>query len=105
MSKTASILLRLGLVFTIGAPLLGLILTACGMISAFHSLSQNGITDPTQLSNRIGFALVATAVGLLGFIPGMGMLIAAAFLIYSERRERLQRAPPPLHSTTSRGSP
>lgn len=52
-------------------PMLGLLGTVLGMISAFGkiSLGQKGGADPTMLAGDISFALVTTAVGLIIAIP------------------------------------
>jgi biopolymer transport protein ExbB/TolQ len=52
-------------------PMLGLLGTVLGMISAFGkiSLGQKGGADPTMLAGDISFALVTTAVGLVIAIP------------------------------------
>jgi biopolymer transport protein ExbB len=51
------------------SPMIGLTGTVWGMIKAFHTLGQNGITDPTKLAGNIGEVLVATASGLIVAIP------------------------------------
>ncbi len=62
------------------APMLGLLGTVLGMISAFAKIaaSQNSGTDPTQLANDISFALLTTAIGLIIAIP----LVLAGNLIH-----------------------
>jgi biopolymer transport protein ExbB len=52
------------------SPMIGLTGTVVGMINAFRTLSQNGITDPSKLAGNIGEVLVATASGLFVAIPG-----------------------------------
>lgn len=51
------------------APMIGLLGTVTGMISAFAVLGSQGIGDPSKLSAAIGEVLVATASGLLIAIP------------------------------------
>jgi len=53
------------------APMLGLLGTVLGMISAFAKIAvtTKGGNDPTMLANDISFALVTTAVGLMIAIP------------------------------------
>lgn len=53
------------------APMLGLLGTVLGMISAFGKIaaSQKTGTDPSALANEISFALITTAVGLMIAIP------------------------------------
>ncbi len=54
------------------APLLGLLGTIAGMISAFQAASQKGLSNPTEILGGVGEALVSTATGIvlavIGFI-------------------------------------
>jgi biopolymer transport protein ExbB len=54
------------------SPLLGLLGTIAGMISAFRAASQTGLSNPTQILGGISEALVSTATGIslavIGFI-------------------------------------
>ena len=50
-------------------PMIGLLGTVFGMISAFSTLGTSGIGDPSKLSAAIGEVLIATASGLLIAIP------------------------------------
>ncbi len=54
------------------APLLGLLGTIAGMISAFRAASEKGLSNPTQILGGVGEALVSTATGIvlavIGFI-------------------------------------
>lgn len=53
------------------APMLGLLGTVLGMISAFGKIAatQKGGNDPSLLAQDISFALITTAVGLIIAIP------------------------------------
>ena len=51
------------------SPMIGLTGTVMGMIKAFHTLGENGISNPAQLASNIGEVLVATASGLIVAIP------------------------------------
>ena len=51
------------------SPMIGLTGTVIGMIKAFHTLGENGISNPSQLAANIGEVLVATASGLIVAIP------------------------------------
>ena len=65
--ETASLTRRLGALDTIVtiAPLLGLLGTVTGMISAFHVIaSKQGISTPTAITGGVAEALIATATGL-----------------------------------------
>jgi biopolymer transport protein ExbB len=54
------------------APLLGLLGTIFGMISAFRAASQKGLSNPTEILGGISEALISTATGIclaiLGFL-------------------------------------
>ena len=72
------------------APMLGLLGTVQGMISAFGKIaavSKETGTDPSQLAGDISFALYTTAIGLMTAIP----LVMAASAIHV-RIGRLQDA-------------
>ena len=53
------------------SPLLGLLGTVIGIISAFTAITHGGVGDPRALSGGIGQALVATAAGLCVAIPSL----------------------------------
>ena len=53
------------------APMIGLLGTVSGMISAFQTIGQVGMGDPSALAGDIGEALVTTATGLTIGIPAM----------------------------------
>ena len=57
------------------APLLGLLGTIAGMISAFRSASQSGLSNPTQILGGISEALISTATGIT--------LAAVGFVFYN----------------------
>lgn len=50
-------------------PMIGLVGTVTGMMSAFETLGTSGVGDPSKLSGAIGEVLVATASGLFIAIP------------------------------------
>jgi biopolymer transport protein ExbB len=54
-------------------PMIGLIGTVSGMISAFETLGTSGIGDPSKLASAIGEVLVATFSGLLIAVPAFGL--------------------------------
>lgn len=65
--ETACLTCRLGWLDTIItiAPLLGLLGTVTGMISAFHVIAtKQGISTPTAITGGVAEALIATATGL-----------------------------------------
>lgn len=65
--EVASLTCRLGWLDTIItiAPLLGLLGTVTGMISAFHVIAtKEGISTPTAITGGVAEALIATATGL-----------------------------------------
>lgn len=53
-------------------PMIGLLGTVTGMMSAFSTLGQSGIGDPSRLAGAIGEVLIATASGLFIAIPAFG---------------------------------
>jgi len=53
------------------APLLGLLGTIMGMISAFESIAASGTGDPKVVAGGISEALITTATGLLIAIPAI----------------------------------
>lgn len=57
-------------VFATIAPMLGLLGTVVGMIEAFNSLA-SGLSEPADLANGIGVAMITTAGGLIVGIPSM----------------------------------
>ena len=72
-------------------PMIGLLGTVTGMISAFAVLGSSGIGDPGGLSEAIGEVLVATASGLVIAIP--------AFTAYYWLRNRGTKVLHDLHDT------
>lgn len=62
------------------APMIGLLGTVSGMISAFQTIGQVGMGDPSALANDIGEALITTATGLTIGIPAM-----IAYFIFRNR--------------------
>jgi biopolymer transport protein ExbB len=53
------------------SPLLGLLGTVIGIITAFNAITHQGVGDPKVLSGGIGQALIATAAGLIVAIPSL----------------------------------
>jgi biopolymer transport protein ExbB len=53
------------------SPLLGLLGTVTGMISAFDAITSQGVGDARVLSGGIGEALITTAAGLIVAIPAL----------------------------------
>ena len=62
------------------APMIGLLGTVSGMISAFQTIGQVGMGDPSALAEDIGEALITTATGLTIGIPAM-----IAYFIFRNR--------------------
>ncbi len=62
------------------APMIGLLGTVSGMISAFQPSGRVGMGDPSALASDIGEALVTTATGLVIGIPAM-----VAYFIFRNR--------------------
>ena len=63
-------------------PMVGLLGTVTGMVTAFEHLGASGVGDPSGLSAAIGEVLIATASGLAIAIP--------AFMMFYVLRNRLQ---------------
>jgi biopolymer transport protein ExbB len=84
--ETAALTMHLGWLDTIItiAPLLGLLGTVTGMISAFHVIAaKSGISTPTAITGGVAEALIATATGLA---------IAIFTLVgYNALQERIKR--------------
>ena len=72
-----------GVVLCICAPLLGLLLTAIGMVGAFHSLGEAGISDPKILAGQISTVLLATMSGFIAGTVGLVLVVVAAILHYT----------------------
>lgn len=53
------------------SPLMGLLGTVIGIISAFNAITHDGVGDPKVLSGGIGQALITTAAGLVVAIPSL----------------------------------
>ena len=53
------------------SPLMGLLGTVIGIISAFNAITHGGVGDPRALSGGIGQALITTAAGLVVAIPSL----------------------------------
>ena len=69
---------------TTAAPLLGLLGTILGIIDTFKALAVQGVSDPGQVSQGIGTALYATALGIGIAVVGMFF-----FNLFQERIERI----------------
>ena len=72
--ENASLQTRLSYLSVIGVctPMIGLLGTVTGMMSAFSTLGTSGIGDPSRLAGAIGEVLIATASGLFIAIPAFG---------------------------------
>ena len=66
------------------SPMIGLTGTVWGMIGAFKTLGDKGISNPAELASHIGEVLVATMSGLLVAVP--------AFIFFYVLRARSQSA-------------
>lgn len=71
LDEAAAIERHLGTVSVIATllPMLGLLGTIGGMISAFGGIAEHGAGDPKYVADGIAKALVATASGLIAAIP------------------------------------
>ncbi|MCB1209561.1 MAG: MotA/TolQ/ExbB proton channel family protein [Verrucomicrobiales bacterium] len=59
-------------------PVIGMAMTAVGMVRAFSVLQTDGGSDPSKLSSSIGLAMYTTAIGLIFSIIGAGLVLFAA---------------------------
>jgi len=75
-----------GMVFTLGAPFIGLMFTVIAMVMAFHTLGENGISDPKTLSASIGMALISTEIGIVLGILGLPLIVVALILHFTKNR-------------------
>jgi biopolymer transport protein ExbB len=66
------------------SPMIGLTGTVWGMIGAFKTLGDNGISNPALLAGKIGEVLIATMSGLVVAVP--------AFILFYILRARAQSA-------------
>jgi biopolymer transport protein ExbB/TolQ len=78
------------------SPLLGVLGTIFGMMNAFAALGADGAAgDSEVLSRGIGQALVATAAGLILFVPGVIILIVSFIHYRRAKRAALPLQTPP----------
>jgi len=81
------VLLILGLVICLGAPLVGMAGTVFSMIGAFNTLGANGINDPHALAGHIGTVLTCTMVGLIvSATIGVPLILVALVLHFGNRK-------------------
>jgi hypothetical protein len=89
------VLLILGLVICLGAPMIGLAGTAFAMIGAFNNLGATGVSDPKALAGHIGTVLTSTMVGLIisGTI-GAPLALVGLVLHFAATKPRAPEARP-----------
>ena len=105
--ENAGVQTRLSYLSVIGVctPMIGLLGTVTGMMSAFSTLKTSGIGDPGALAGSIGEVLVATASGLFIAIPAFGSFYylrnrgAAALHVIEDTVNSLFRKMPYEHLT------
>lgn len=93
------------------APMIGLLGTVSGMISAFQTIGRGGMGHPELLAGDIGEALITTATGLVIGIPAMiayfilrnrlNTIMIATAQAGTELIEAAGSASEPLHSTNT----
>ncbi len=78
------------------APLIGLLGTVVGVLSAFDAIAQHGLGDPSIFSGGISIALITTVAGLIVAIPHyvgynyfIGLLDSIELKLEKEVLERL----------------
>jgi biopolymer transport protein ExbB len=77
MTRNLKILLILGAVLALAAPVIGLFFTIISMILTFRDLGKSGIADPHGVARDIGFTLEATAAGLIFSAIGVFLVVIA----------------------------
>jgi hypothetical protein len=81
------VLLILGLVIFLGAPMVGLAGTVFAMVGAFNTLGATGISDPKALAGHIGTVLTSTMVGMIiSGTLGAPLLIAGLVVHFAVRK-------------------
>lgn len=82
------------------APLLGLLGTILGIMDTFMALARGGVSDPGRVSQGIGMALTATAIGiataLLGLL-GHNILHRCAHVLTEDFKSFILRLAPVSH--------
>ena len=66
-------------------PMVGVLVTVIGMRNAFAALGSDGVQDPAALSAHIGDVLVATACGMIIWLPNLTFLIISIIRFLSCR--------------------
>ena len=89
MKRLPLVLLIIGLIFSLGGPVVGMICTVFGILDAFQTLGPNGISDPRALSSHIGFSLMSTMSGLIVSIGvGLPLIVIALVIHFVTRKPR-----------------
>lgn len=95
MKRLPLVLLILGLVICLGAPMIGMAGTAFAMIGAFNTLGAAGISDPKALAGHIGTVLTCTMLGLIvSATIGLPMILVGLVLQFTKPK-------PPVPQTQS----
>ena len=77
----------------VGAPAVGALGAALGMVRSFATLGEKGVADPKGLAESVGGVLTASAYGF--FVAGFGLVIFFIGLgLWLSAKSR--RVPPPL---------
>ena len=95
MKRLPLVLLILGLVIFLGAPMLGLAGTVFAMVGAFNTLGATGISDPKALAGHMGTVVMSTMVGMIiSGTVGAPLLIAGLVLHFAARKPTAPQAGP-----------
>ncbi len=95
MKPAAKWTLIAGAFCTLGAPMLGFIITVLSMIGAFNALGHKDISGPAILSGHIGQALVATEIGLvISLALGLPLMVTAVVLLATTKPTPSPKATP-----------
>ncbi len=86
-SRIGTVLAVTGAVMQAG-PLIGILGTVVGMLSAFHELSSGsaGTGDPGHLSKAIGVTLITTAIGMATAVVGVVLMLLGLLVFRCRQR-------------------
>ena len=75
--------------------LLGLSGTVIGMIRAFQTIEETGVSDPKELADAISISLGSTAIGLVIAFPGLVLFIVCLIRSATARKREPEPEPEP----------
>ena len=82
-----------GIILCVGAPLAGFLFQVVGVILAFNTLNENGVSSPSTLSTSIATTVVAPVAGfIIAIVAGIPLIIAG---IATHCATKPSASPPP----------